>query len=245
MELNKDDKLLKEIFDQIQIDPPPEKEMWCKIKENENKLTSTMGKQKPLRHLAAAIILIFLFGSLVLNFPSPAKGIGNIFTTLYESVVGGSIKNIQIKFEREKGESEEPIKEITTIEAKEVSLEEARKNVPFHIKIPSEPIKYELDKINLEQMTQYSYRVDTTYSDKAEGFITFSQENLVGENGKGYMYDKDDAKLKTINLNGISINVLSMKNGFMRAFWTEKSISYEIFGPLTEDDILNFIKSLK
>jgi len=244
MEKDKVDEVIKSAMEDMNSPPPPPEEFFRRLNETykERRKKRFAARMKTFSAAAVICLMLIALGSLV---SKDATAVGNIISRLFTVEGKGSINNILFEFFHEPKKEQDGIREIATLYPVTMSLEEAQAKVPFKILLPNYlPDGYSLDHVTLEEVHDPSYIVTLYYKNPNDEILSISQENIVGESGRGYMYDKDDTTVEEISIDGSLATLANLKDKYVRLFWLRQSISIEIFGQISKQDAIKIAENL-
>ncbi|WP_347488139.1 DUF4367 domain-containing protein [Desulfoscipio sp. XC116] len=246
MEQDKVDEVIKTAMEDMKVPPPPPKEFMQRLNKTYHERRKKLILIRIRTFLAAAAViflLIIVIGSFI---PKDATAVGNVISRLFNVEGNGSINNIIFEFFHGPEKEQDEIREITTLQPVTMSLEEAQEKVPFKILLPLYlPVGFSLDEVTLEEVHDPSYIVTLYYKNSKGESLSIYEENIIGEAGRGYMYDKDDTMIEEVSINGSTATLANLKDKYVRLFWLKQSISIEIFGQTTKEKAIKVAESLK
>ncbi|WP_166512880.1 DUF4367 domain-containing protein [Desulfallas thermosapovorans] len=246
MEQDRIDEIIKTAMKDMKVPPPPPEEFLHRLnkKYHERRKKLVAARVKTLFAAVAVILLVIVAtNSFILK---NATAVGNVISKFFYVEGEGSINNIVFKFFHKPKNEQDEIHEITTIQPVTIPLEEAQAKVPFKILLPLYlPDGFCLDKVTLEEVYAPSYIITLYYKSSKGEMLSICEENIIGETGRGYMYDKDDTIIEEVSINGSTATVANLKDKYVRLFWLNQSISIEILGQVTKEEAIKIAKSLK
>ena len=246
MEQDKIDKIIKIAMEDMKEPPPPPKEFLHRLNKTRHERQKKLVLAR-IKTFAAAIAVILLVTTTINSFVlKDATAVGNVIARFFNVEGKGSINNIVFEFFHEPKKEQDEIHEITTIQPITMPLEEAQAKVPFKILLPLYlPDGFSLDKVTLEEVHDPSYIVTLYYKNSKGEMLSICEENIIGEAGRGYMYDKDDTMTEEISINGFTATLVNLKDKYVRLFWLNQSISIEIFGQINKEGAIKVAENLK
>lgn len=246
MERDRIDDIIKKAMEETKVQPPPPDVFWERIKKTHNEKQKKKLLLKIKRLFIAAVFICTVLVTINSLFPEKATAVGNVISRIFNVEGNGTLNNIVFEFFHESNTEQNDLQEIVTIQPETLTLEEAQIRVPFKILQPLyTPEGFLLEKVTLEEIHKPSYRVTLYYRNDKDEMLTISEENIIGETGRGYMYDKDDTLIEEISINGAKATLAKLKNKYIRVFWLNDSLSIEIFGQITKLDSIKLAESLK
>lgn len=133
-------------------------------------------------------------------------------------------------------------KAITPVE-KTMTLEQAKKEIPFDLMIPEYiPAGYRLKEVHSSQINFESYIVRQEYVDDSGGSITISQQSSVKSFGSG---GGTRLKVKNINVMGQDTVLITNETDYCRTQWYKDEFLYSIEGSISEKEFMKLLESLK
>ncbi len=239
------DDIIKDVMEEMKGQPPAANEMWQRINRR-LQVEEARRKLKFKKFAAVAGLLIILGIGIFTVEPERTSAIGNFVSRVFRLDGRGPVKNVLFSYSREPDEAGPAVKEIATITPVTTTLEEARKKATFKILIPAYlPPGFSLKEVTWEKIRNPSYRVTLNYQGPQGGFLSISQQNLLGEMGAGYMYDSEDTLVEEVIIQGSPATLTISKNKLARIFWLNQNVSFELFGQISKNEILKVVKSLK
>ena len=237
------DILIKETLERemSEIEVPSVDEAWSEFVK-----LSGIKQRRPFWHSkltwAVAAVLILALG--VLYHPATTVAFGDKFIrTIKDFFIGQTTKNRQITYSVANQPPVPVVKDLGTNVDKEITLEDAKKTVPYPIATPSYlPEGAVLSKVLLMQSGPM-YRLTLQYGWQQK-YLTITEQNIVGQMSMGLLYDTDDTKIKDIELNGSKEQLFQSKNGDFSLMWKIRGLHLELRSNLPEAELLNIIKSI-
>lgn len=246
MEQDKIDEIIKTAMEDMKVPPSPPEEFLNRLNKtcHERRKKPVAARLKTLFAAAAVILLVIAAtNSFILR---DATAVGNVISKFFNVEGEGSINNIVFEFFHKPKNEQDEIREITTIQPVTIPLEEAQAKVPFKILLPLYlPDGFYLDKVTLEEVHFPSYIVTLYYKNSKGEVLSICEENIIGETGRGYMYDKDDTVIEEVSINGSTATVANLKDKYVRLFWLNQSIFIEILGQVTKEEAIKVAENLK
>ncbi len=125
-------------------------------------------------------------------------------------------------------------------------LTRAVSTLPFTpLIIPESSKEWTLTAVRVENEESINARLLLQYKNKAGNMVTLTGEAITSSQSKALFYDEEDAQLKKYKIRGLTVKILTYKNGFTQAWWVENNLSLIVIGPILEDEMVDFIKLLK
>lgn len=246
MERDRIDDIIKKAMEEMKVQPPHPDEFLERIKKTHHERRKKKLLSKIKASFIAAVFICTILVAVSSLFPEKATAVGNVISRIFNIEGKGTLNNIVFEFFHESKTERNDIQEIATIQPETVTLEEARIRVPFKILQPLyTPEGFSLDKVTLEEIHKPSYRVTLYYRNHKDEMLAISEENIIGETGRGYMYDKNDTVIEEVSIKGTKATLANLKNKYIRIFWLKDSMSVEIFGQITKPDAIKLAESLK
>jgi len=246
MEQDKIDEVIKTAMEDMKVPPPPPEEFLHRLNKTHHERQKKLVLAR-IKTFVAAIAVILLVITTINSFVlKDATAVGNVIARFFNVEGKGSINNIVFEFFHEPKKEQDEIREITTIKPVTMPLEEAQAKVPFKILLPLYlPDGFSLDKVTLEEVHDPSYMVTLYYKNSKGEMLSICEENIIGETGRGYMYDKDDTMIEKVSINGFTATLVNLKDKYIRLFWLNQSISIEILGQINKEDAIEVAENLK
>jgi len=246
MEQDKIDEVIKTAMEDMKVPPPPPEEFLQRLNKTYHERRKKLILVRIKTFFAAAAVIFLLMIAIGSFIPKDATAVGNVISRLFNVEGKGSINNIIFEFFHGSKNEQDEIREITTLQPVTMSLEEAQAKVPFKIQLPLYlPAGFSLDEVTLEEVHDPSYIVTLYYKNSKGEMLSIYEENIIGETGRGYMYDKDDTRIEEVSINDSTATLANLKDKYVRLFWLKQSISIEIFGQITKQDAIKIAENLK
>ncbi|GBF12255.1 DUF4367 domain-containing protein [Tepidibacillus sp. HK-1] len=251
------DQLMKEvILEEIEKCPPPrlsKEEAWeaiqKKLRENNNPWKRFFRSKKKSLYTSSLILILLLTAILIPQNGSAFSKVTEIFFK-----VKGPVTQLFTRVSSQtdqKGKNPPPdsdqfsVVEGSEIVSVQMSLEEAKKNTAFPIKIPKQ-VPSEFNLMNVTVLQQQNEKSDNIYLHFRSDTRSFSiNEMTIGDGfGSGSIVDTDDTKVEKVLWYDREASLLTFKNGIVKLFWVDQNLYYSIEGQLTKEEIIQIAKSL-
>ena len=108
--------------------------------------------------------------------------------------------------------------------------------------VPENSKEWTLTAVRVENEGSINARLLLQYKNKAGKMITFTGEAITSTQSKTLFYDEEDAQLKKYRIRGLTVKILTYKNGFTHAWWVENDLSLTVIGPILAEEMIDFIK---
>jgi len=234
--------------------PPPAEEAWARLKE---KMPQISGIKHPLRSgkrllpgIAMAAIFILLAVTISsLSIPKTVRALGykvmdGITVLLHGTEMnlrGGVASDEVTKPSPPPGEGKEIPMEPPAV----VTLEKAREQAPFPLKIPGYlPEGYRLEKVIYQKQSTYTVQVEMEYKEPGGKYFTLTQFNFIGEMGTGYVYDREDTTIKDVPIGPCRAKLAEHKSGFVHLMWVDGQTGLNLDGRLSAQEAIKIAASM-
>lgn len=193
-----------------------------------------------VRLTAIACIAAIIFGLFMIK-PQSASALGKWFIQIFTKKSGETTEFIQRSVTKEGGNTGQYIE----IDKQELSLEEARSQVPYAFLVPDYiPPYLEQRKIYVEKIGEI-YSVALEYYQESNLIISIIQKKYDSVYTNSTGYDTDDSLVNKIQIGNYPANLVTFKDGSTKLVWNDQSLFYEIRGVLNKDEIIKIAQSMK
>ncbi|MGB9661122.1 MAG: DUF4367 domain-containing protein [Moorellaceae bacterium] len=234
--------------------PPPVEEAWARFKRKMNQIpveqgsSSTFTRRMP--RMAVAVALLFLVAT-VFTLVNPGK-VGALGYKVKESItvlLHGSVMNLRSGVSKDDvlklSPPSEGLKEIPLEAPVEVTLEEAREQAPFPLKVPAYlPEEFQLLKVTYQKQSPQTAEVVMQYKGPEGKYCTLTQFNFIDELGTGYAYDREDTVIREVMIGPCQAQMAEHKSGLVRLMWIDGHIKLELQGKLTVEEAIKIGTSI-
>lgn len=128
-----------------------------------------------------------------------------------------------------------------------VSIDEAKKEVPFKLLVPKNlPDEYKLENVKLVKAMGDFFSVNQTYTNST-GKIIGIYQNTVSENGSETISISSNLRTEDITINNLKIKFATDDKNFKTMIWFDNNIKHEVLMPydITDNQMKQIIGLLK
>jgi len=256
-------KVYKEYPDKListhRVQPPDINKIFEKLDqeiENQNKVvylykikrkgsSKKLGIFKKAAVLTAGIIILSILIPAIMDTPQAKALKFNIVNTMIrikDQII--EITNSGDSTEDEaSNQTNDSIEEITTVFT---NLDEAKTRIDATLLLSTElPSGYELERIEWVKYPDQRQSITQTYKNKQDILEITQLVDPIRNQDKTFIQNIDESSAKEIVVADRDILLVNVGNEVKRAIWYEDDSRCEIIGNLTEEDIVNIIKSIE
>ncbi|MGB9904903.1 MAG: DUF4367 domain-containing protein [Desulfotomaculales bacterium] len=234
--------------------PPPAEEAWARLKEKMPQKSlvkrSFRSGKRLLPGIAITAIFIFLTAAAFsLGTPKTVRAFGYKVIDGITVLLGGTEVNLRGGVVSDDATKPSPPpeegKEIPAEPPAVVTLEQAREQAPFPLKIPGYlPEGYRLEKVLYQKQSAYTVQVEMEYKGPKEEYFTLTQFNFTGELGTGYVYDREDTIIKDVPIGPFRAKLAEHKSGFVHLMWIDGQTGLNLDGRISAREAIKIAASL-
>ncbi|KLU60890.1 hypothetical protein CEB3_c28630 [Peptococcaceae bacterium CEB3] len=229
-----------------QIQVPSVDQAWSKFKDFAVKQQNRRRRVAAKAAVASVMLIVALSTSLTLFRPVQAYAFGEGIMQILNHLVGATTKDKTETIGNGAGNAGPPVvKNLGSDVERQVTLDEARKLVPFEIAEPAYlPVGMAPAKISLTNIGKGVYKLRMEYVFRGKTLI-FSQQNTSAGVSQGLLYDTDDTKTENIRVNGTQASFSTDKSGVNVLTWHLRGLLLKMTGELPKDTFLAIAKSIQ
>lgn len=199
---------------------------------------------KWLRTVAAAMIFVML--SWIFAVCNEIPEVKAFRLNLVKTLV--SVKDSVLSINSSNNDNttaNEPPQELEA-QTKTLTLEEARKELPFTLGEPGYiPSGYSLKSIVWQRFPDKSHIVTQTYTDQSGKLLKIDQYYNFSDTNSNANFKAGSSSVREIDINGNKVTVADVQQGIYKAMWFSGNIRYEVIIYSTEQELINVIQSMK
>ncbi|MEW6424647.1 MAG: DUF4367 domain-containing protein [Bacillota bacterium] len=234
--------------------PPPAEEAWARLKEKMPQISQIKRPFRPVKRLLpgiaiAAIFILLTVTIFSLSIPKTVRALGYKVMDGITVLLRGTEMNLRGGVTSDDATKPPPPpeegKEIAAEPPAVVTLEKAREQAPFPLKIPGYlPEGYRLEKVLYQKQSAYTAQVEMEYKGPGGKYFTLTQFNFTGELGTGYVYDREDTTIKDVPIGPCRAKLAEHKSGFVHLMWIDGQTGLNLDGRLSAREAIKIAASL-
>lgn len=253
------DEILEQIFSCETMDTRniedfniPDLDFEIKKFESNLALCRNINKQRRVfrgRLLTAACIIAF---SIALSFIYEVPPVSALKASVIDTIIKIKDDSITVKHsyrpntesrtDRPPDNDDEP-----EIEIINMSIDEARKLLPFHLVVPGYlPEGYSFQRLEYFDFPENTSNaaVNITYTNGSKGFLLIRENYITGEFASSHGYNKtEQTKVRNINVLGAEAVLISSPEG-CSASWFKDRVEFDITGTMPEEEFIKLLEGL-
>ncbi|MGE5483391.1 MAG: DUF4367 domain-containing protein [Ignavibacteriales bacterium] len=250
------DSLIREAVSRnhAKMEPPPLDEFWAGFLQkrrqamSETLTTRSRFASKWLRRGSVALAMVALVVGLWLASPR-ASAVGMRAVRFLSAAVTETLTNLMVSLglaEKSRGTRGGPPPDSPGQTPRTVSLEEARAQAPFRLRLPSfVPEGMTTRTVRFEHLNESTARISVTYGDNEGRHLVLEQVNISEGMGTGLAYDSDDARVEKVQVGGRDGLLIRFKDGSSHLLWVQEDVSLQLYGSVDGDVTLSIARSIK
>lgn len=248
------DLLIREAVskDNAKVEPPPFDEFWAGFLKKRNQAMAEMPTarrrfaSKWLLRGSAAIAVVALVVGLWVTSPR-ASAVGMRAVRFLSAAVTETLTNLMVSLgwaQKTRGPRVVPPPDSPAPPLRTVTLDEARSQAPFRLRVPSfMPEGMKAKSVRFEQLSESTARIVMTYGDGEGHHLALEQVNIPEGMGTGLTYDNDDARVENVQVGRTPGILIRFKDGSSHLLWVEEEVSLQLYGNIDGDMMLRMARS--